>query len=337
MNTSFDFVTPADRRLTMKNDVDMSVYLEDNERYADLVNVSGKIDGRKIRAEDVKPYETKLFYRIEKKLQRMRFSKQRDTVRRIIFGVNVVITEVELQETIDYSYPLRDMGYTYGEYEQQARRIRKKVRAQKRGLTNGEYLYGFKQQSRLRPTVIFLLYFGVEKWDGPTCIHDMLDFTDVPDEIKRLVQNHYIHLIDVHRMKEEDLKLFRADVGKVFRLIKNSENKNGLKEIVENDPYYSSMDKDAYLVAANYIQADALLDYEKYENEGGYDMCTGLKEWLEDERMEGISQGIIQGKIRLLVDLVNDKVININEAAKRIEVTEEEFLEIMEEELRTRR
>lgn len=321
----------------MKNDVDMSVYLEDSDRYADLVNVFGKLTKRKVGAEDVRPYETKLLYRIERQFRRMRFSKQRDTVRRVIFGVNFVVTEVELQEKIDYSYPLRDMGYTYGEYEQQARKIRKMVRRSKAGLSPGEYLYGFMKKSRLRPTVIFLLYFGVEEWDGPTCIHDMLDFTDVPEEIKRMVQNHYIHLIDVHRMPEEELELFRTDVGKVLRLIKNSENKNGLKNVVENDPYYSNMDKDAYLVAANYIQAEALLDYEKYENEGGYDMCTGLKEWLEDERTEGRAEGRAEERIRLLVDLVNDKVINVTEAAKRMEVTEEQFRKIMEEELKERR
>lgn len=187
------------------------------------------------------------------------------------------------------------------------------------------------KQSRLRPTVIFLLYFGIEEWDGPTCIYDMLDFTDVPEEMKNLVQNHQIHLIDVHRMKEEELELFQTDVGKVFRLIKNSENKNGIKEIVEQDPYYSNMDKDAYLVAANYIQADELLDCEKYENEGGYNMCTAIKELIEDGRNEGITQG----KFRLLVDLVNDRVINIDEAARRMEVTEEEFQKMMQEELRS--
>ena len=165
----------------------------------------------------------------------------------------------------------------------------------------------------------------------------MLDFTDVPEEMKRLVQNHHIHLIDVHRMLEEELELFQTDVGKVLRLIKNSENKNGLKNVVENDPYYSNMDKDAYLVAANYIQAEALLDYEKYENEGGYDMCTGLKEWLEDERIEGRAEGRAEERIRLLVDLVDDKVINVTEAAKRMEVTEEQFRKIMEEELKGRR
>lgn len=66
-------------------------------------------------------------------------------------------------------------------------------------------------------------------------------------------------------------------------------------------------------------------------------MCTGLKEWLEDERIEGRAEGRAEERIRLLVDLVNDKVINVTEAAKRMEVTEEQFRKIMEEELKERR
>lgn len=62
--------------------------------------IFGKFTKRKFRAADVKLYETKLLYRIERQFRRMRFSKQRDTVRRVISGVNFVVTEVELQVRI---------------------------------------------------------------------------------------------------------------------------------------------------------------------------------------------------------------------------------------------
>lgn len=315
----------------MKKEIDMSIFLEDHRRYADLINVSGKIKKRKVRAEDVKDYDAKLSSRIEHRSKQVYFSKQRDMVRKIIFGINFIISEIELQETVDYSYPLRDMGYTFGEYDQQIRVIRKENK-QRSDLSSGEYLYGYNKDDKLCPTIIFLLYFGVEEWNGPTCIHDMLDFTDVPEELVSLVQNHRIHLIDIHRMHEKEFELFETDIGKVFRLIKHSESKEDLKKIVEHDPYYSNMDRDAYMVSINYMQAKELLRYEKAEKEGGvYDMCTGIKEWLKDEREEGREEGLEEGKVCLLIDLVNDNVINITEAAKRLKISEEDFQKILKE------
>lgn len=383
----------------MKKEIDMSIFLEDDERYADAVNVFGNMPKGTVTEEEVESYDANLNFTtdairkyflssslVRKKRTDMHqrqswqegtilrkrknhfFAKHRDMARRIIFGVNFVIAELELQETVDYSYPLRDMGYTFGEYEQQARKIRKLVRGVKKSknsvaITNedfknqsdstigvsqknkkrvdkpadnqkkiylrpGEYLYGFRKESRLHPTVIFLLYFGEEPWDGPTSIHDMIDFSGIPNEIRALVQNHRINLIDVRRMSDEMLERFQTDVGKVLRIIKNSEKKDELKSLVENDPYYKEMEQDAYLVAVNYIKADELLDFEKFEEEGKYDMCRAIKELIEDGRMEG--------RINLLVDLVRDDLINVGEAAKRIGVTEEEFLVTMQTELQNR-
>ena len=362
----------------MKKEIDMGIFLEDDARYADAVNVFGNMPKGTVTEEAVEPYDTKLHavgtfllprsrawqegtslqQRERTPLQQRRArqegtslqqrrkrltTKHRDMVRRVIFGVNFVITELELQETVDYSYPLRDMGYTFGEYEQQARKIRRLVRrAKKQGkstskssadLRPGEYLYGFRKESRLSPTVIFLLYFGEEPWDGPTCIHDMLDFTDIPNEMHALVQNHRINLIDVRRMSDEMLDRFQTDVGKVLRVIKNAENKEELKKLIETDPYYKEMEQDAYLVTANYIKADELLDYEKYEENGGRcDMCRAIKELIKDGRMEGRKEGLAAGReegFRILADLVSDNVVNANEVAKRMGMTETEFLKLV--------
>lgn len=316
----------------MKNDVDTSIFFDDNERFADLINVQGRLSENRIHAEDLESYDTRLSYYLGMRFKKKGSSKIRDSIRRVIFGMNFIITEFEFQEEIDYSYPLRDMGYIFGEYEQQARKVRKIVRKKKDGLTVGELLYGFKKNSKLRPTIIFLLYFGEEEWDGPTCIHDMLDFTDIPENMKQFVQNHQINLIDIHRMTDEELELFHTDVGKVFRLIKYAENREKIVDIITNDDYYKNMDSDAYEMALNYVATNKkLLETEKYENElGGYDMKKAFDQIREYERKEGIKEGENLERIRLLVDLVNDKVINLAEAAKRMNVTEEEFMEIMQ-------
>ena len=100
------------------------------------------------------------------------------------------------------------------------------------------------------------------------------------------------------------------------------------------------MEQDAYLVTANYIKADELLDYEKYEEGGKCDMCKAIKELIEDGRMEGFAAGREDGRkeerIHLLADLVHDDLIPVSEAAKRMGITEKEFLETMKAELGSR-
>ena len=43
--------------------------------------------------------------------------------------------------------------------------------------------------------MVILLHSGLEEWDGPRSVGDMLDLTDVPDVMQKLVQDHKINLI----------------------------------------------------------------------------------------------------------------------------------------------
>lgn len=45
---------------------------------------------------------------------------------------------------------------------------------------------------------------------------------------------------------------------------------------------------------------------------------------------EGIKEGEFRGKIKILYDLVKDGVIDIKEAAKRINLSEDEFISLIE-------
>lgn len=233
---------------------------------------------------------------------------------------------------MDYAYPLRDMSYVYGEYEGQARKIRRRNRSNRRWkradakLKTGELLYDFLKTDKLKPTVIFLLYTGVEPWDGPTSIHDMLDWKNIPDEFRTYVQNHQINIIDVHRLSEDFFERFQTDVGNVLKLIRYSEDKDKLMDITQGNPYYNNMDKEAYDVAIKYVNNKKIIDEEKYVNDiGGYDMGNALLEILEDGRKEGREEG----RLEILIDLVREGVLSIEDASKRAGISENEFVEKM--------
>ena len=59
---------------------------------------------------------------------------------------------------------------------------------------------------------------------------------------------------------------------------------------------------------------------------GGQVIMTKAKEILNS----GIEQGIEQGRIQMVVDLVNDEVLSIEEAAARVGMTVEEFKKLAE-------
>ena len=60
------------------------------------------------------------------------------------------------------------------------------------------------------PVVTFVLYGGKEIWDGPESLHDMLDWTDVPEKIKAFVSDYPIHIVKIREF--ENTEVFRTDV-----------------------------------------------------------------------------------------------------------------------------
>ena len=53
------------------------------------------------------------------------------------------------------------------------------------------------------------------------------------------------------------------------------------------------------------------------------------KDGLKEGRREGIEKGMQQGKIELMISMVRDKIISINDAAKRLGMSESEILKLM--------
>lgn len=89
----------------------------------------------------------------------------------------------------------------------------------------------------------------------------------------------------------------------IFDFIRMSEDKKGLRKLVEEDAAFQNMDESAYDMAMAYTDARELISVKKYHRKDGkVDMCKALTEMLQDEREEGIS-GLIrdnldQGKSR---------------------------------------
>ena len=282
----------------MKKDGSWKDYFEDPARFADAINGFGCNGEQVVKEEDIREADTQIQgWKIPRFVnsfvdgRRVKFTKSRDMLRKVALGVHYLIIGIEAQEEIDYSLPLRNMLYDVAEYEKQARTIRKSVRKEPEGLTAGEYMYGFKSDSRLLPVVTFVLYSGEKEWTGPRCLHDMLEFTDIPDNLRELIPNYKINVISIRDIK--DTSVFKTDLRHVLDFLRYARDKNKLKELVENEPYYKSMDEEAYDVVVNYANVKKLVEVkDEYKNiEGRMNMCTAIKEMMEDSKSEGRMEG----------------------------------------------
>ncbi len=315
----------------MEKDVSWKEYFRDDERYADVINGIG-FGGREfVTAENLEEADTQtiwggLYGKALQKATKGRGKSMsrigiRDLVRKVAFGVSFAIVGLENQEVVDYGMPLRCMIYDAREYEKQVGRIRKMLR-KKKGLRAGEYLYGFGKDSRLHPVVTFVLYGGKEPWDGPWNLYEMLDMEGMPEEMRRLVANYPLHLVDIRRL--EDTDVFKTDVKQVFDFIRCSEDKKMLLELVQTDESFQCMEEDAFEVATNYAGAEELLKIkEEYRGKDGkVDMCQALKELLADERIEGR----MEGQRELVFRMYLDGNLNVETACVYLECTQEEFM-----------
>ncbi len=312
----------------MGKDTGWKVFFSDDERFADIINGIGCKGRQVVKKEDLQEMDTQTgFFHGPKFIRRLSVVKRilvkiRDSVRRAAFGVNFAIVGVESQWVIDYSIPLRNMSYDVGDYEKQAAKIRKEVRKNRKGLSEGEYLYGFRRDSRLYPTVTFILYSGTEPWDGPKSLHEMLDFTDIPDELREMVADYRINLVDIRKL--EDTSVFKTDVKQVFDFIRCSQDKKALKELVERDDYYKNMEEDAFDVAVQYTNATELIEAKEYYEEGGsVNMCQALTELIADGRTEGRMEGIEAFILDNLEEGISQERI-IEKLQRRFHLTEEE-------------
>ena len=285
----------------MEQDIAGKVFFSDNRRYADLINGLGCNGEQIISGKDLQEMDTQTgFWGKTTGGRKRRYNKKhgygikiRDLVRKTAFGINFAVIGIENQSNIDYTFPVRAMSYDVGEYERQLKGIRRRLRKKGKDgqhLTPAEYLCGFQKDTRLYSVVTFVLYYGKDEWDAAADLHGMLDFTDIPDGIQKLVQNYHIHVVDVPRMRNTEV--FKTDVRQVFDFIRCSKDDRSMRQLMAKDPEYGKMEEEAYNMAAAYTGSENLLAVKDDYIEGGrVNMCKAIDDLILKGKLEGRVEG----------------------------------------------
>lgn len=306
-----------------KEDEVLKRYLSDDERYADLIN-GVSFDGKQvIKAEDLSDRDTQTgYHKNSSEVKGKRKIKYRDLFRKASFGANFMVIGVENQQQVHYLMPVRCMEYDFKEYQRQEverRRLQEHIKKQ----SDAEFLSGFSKEGKLHPCITIVLYYG-DNWDGSTDLYDLLDFTNIPVELRKMVNNYKINLVDIKKIENTDR--FRSDLKQVFEFIRCAGSKEKIKELIANDSAYQSLSTDAYEVMEVFTKSEELMQIRAKSEEEEMNMCQGLKDWAAEEREEG--------RIGILLCLVKDKILSIENAAERANISLEKFEELYQEYLK---
>ena len=300
-------------------------YMGDKERFADLFNFFMYAGEQVIKPDDLTEMDaTEIALPVTNSGKSISVKKFRD----MLSGAGImtdgkaayVILGLENQDKINYAMPIRNMLYDALQYSAQAEAIKNKHEEDKDLPSGAEYLSRFSKTDSVTPVITLVLYLGPGKWTGKRSLHQLFNTKD--KTIKKYAQDYKLNLIAPGEMDEEEFKRFHTELGKLLFYIKYSDNKEYLKQKVEQNPEYRSVDVET--VEFVNLVTNSKLTYEKGKD-GKVDMCQAI-EGIRNEGIEmGIEQGIEKGSILTLFNLVEKGAITIEYAADQSGMSVPEF------------
>ncbi len=181
-----------------------------NDVFVDIYNVA-VFGGKEIlREEDLVPLPTESYTKnmdggIRQGFRDVRKADKRNGQYHLMIGI-------ENQIGVDYTMPERVMGYEYASYEEQIKELMAKNKKEK----NPAVSKRIHEEQKLAPVITTVINWGEDEWSGPRHLHDMLEFpAEFEAEIRPLVADYPIHMIEMSKLPEEVRNRFRSD----FRIL----------------------------------------------------------------------------------------------------------------------
>ena len=201
-------------------------------------------------------------------------------------GVEYAILAVENQKGVHYAMPIRVMGYDYYSYNKQYKDRQTYYKENKIKLIGDEFISGIKKADRILPVVTLVLYYGEEEWDGPVCLHDMMN---ISDEIKAYVGNYPLNIISVKNTDLQFHNQMNTDLFKLMSIIYDL-SKSRKQRMEEIRRYEAERQIDEKVIDVIAASTNVKIDYHK---DGERKMCTLWDELREEGREEGVLTTLI--------------------------------------------
>ena len=301
--------------------------LENAKNVADVANFLLFKLGIVVSPEDVQRLDGEQAALGSKMIRR----RVRDRLWRVSFTMGgrefAFILGIEVQSEICYDMPVRVMQYDALSYADQIKTCEAQHR-QMADLTDAaSFLSGSTRDDRFIPVVTVVLYFGKNRWDGALKLSDML--VTAPG-MRALIQEQMMHLIDPHRLTEQQLLMFESEFREVFAFIKYADNWQKLTRFLKLHSKDRAIKGDAIDVINVFTKAKI----KRVPRQEEVKMCQAIIDIQQIARKEGRKEGIIEGEKRgekrgVKLGEMKNLLANIRSLNKTLGLSDEEAMKIL--------
>ena len=297
-----------------QKDLAQSDYFNDKVRFADACN-GILFQGKEIiRPEELQETDAEMVYREEEKRRKIIPDKVR-----MWKGIYIAILSVENQTKVDYKMIFRTMKAEAVNYERQWDEREKEYR--RVGLLHEKAkLCWVGKDEKFIPVITIVIYYGTDKkWDGATCLYDMLD---MDKELEPYISNYKMNLFDYHDC--EDFSIFKTENRILFEMLSCSQDKTVMKKLLEEKRnQYKDVDGSTIRMIFDIlgIKYNSKMR-EKIEEEE--DMCKAWDEMMEDERQAGREKGISLARTEDIRNIMDSLKVSALQAMSILKITETE-------------
>ena len=257
-----------------KKDIILKKVLSNNERFASIFNnyffKDNRIDPSKLKDSNIEL--------TNESVNGEYFNRLRDLIKEGLFKTddknnNYVLFGIENQTSIDKYMAFRIMLYDALLYDYQLMNFKKNKKDAK---------------IKLKPVITLVIYYGTKKWKNNLDIHS---FFKLDSNLKEYIQNYKIKLLSVNELSLEELELYNNDIKQLFKFIKMSNTKEGIKDILTDNDF-----KEVKKEIAEAIKIITDSDIKFNEGDDEVSMCKGLEEFKKEAMLEGKLEGRLEGK-----------------------------------------
>ena len=292
-----------------KMDTLTTEYLRRKEIFADLLNTVFYGGRRRILAENLIECDTQLKVLMETNdRKRLNYAGVRDILYAVCLDSDEIgyYVGVENQTDVDYAAPSRLMLYDASCYHRQIAGLRQK------GTAVRDKIHTVPKGTTLCAVKPILIHWGLQPWDGPKTLHDMLNAAS--RELLPLIPNYTFTMVEPVTMPEEQIQMLQTDLGAVFQAIHYATDKVRLRNLVQTDERFKSLDSMAAMLLNELLNLKLMMQTDIKEK---VNMCQAWQEILEDERNAGrdAARDEYEPKLQLL-ESENETIKSENETIK---------------------
>ncbi len=268
-----------------EKDITQKILFDIKEVFADIINGIVFKGRQVILPEELENAQTESQLKIADGIH----EQERDVAKRWLkHGVTISLIGLENQTGTDCDMPFRVIGYDGASYKEQAVR-RAAARRHKEPVPP------------FYPVLTLVLYFGPERWSGPKTLRECLP-KGIPPEIKALISDYPIYVVEVAFFTDEELSRFKSD----FRFLAEFAryNRTGEKEFSNEEVIYAEellKALKAFLSKEDYPLIEQIFTKT---SEGGGTMKGKFSEAIWESFGKGKEEGRIEGRIEGAIEII---------------------------------